>query len=218
MEHSSEPIDPADFWEARYRERQRDSGRMWSGRVNAAVERQVTGLPPGRALELGGGEGADALWLAERGWTVTTVDISAAALEVGAAEAQRRGLSDHVTWERADLTTWRPTSEYDLVTSAFLHAPFTFPREAILRRAASAVAPGGRLLVVGHAAPPPGSGHAHDADAPPMPTPDEVLAGLELDDGWVVETKEMFERSVTWRGTPDVTLIDAVLQVRRAEA
>lgn len=217
MRHGSEheSVDAAEFWETRYRTNRRDSGRMWSGSVNATVEQQAAALTPGTALEVGCGEGADALWLAARGWTVTAVDISAAALDVAAAEAARQGLAERITWEQADLTTWQPTAEYDLVTSAFLHSPFDFPREAILRRAASAVAPGGRLLVVGHAAPPPGSGHEHQADAPPLPTPDEVLAALELDGGWSVETNALVERVVARPDGHSATLVDAVLHARR---
>lgn len=209
-------VDASEFWENRYRTGRGEDGRMWSGRVNATVEAQVAGLSPGNALELGCGEGADALWLAARGWTVTAVDLSAAALEVAALHAEREGLAERVTWQQADLTTWRPTREYDLVTSAFMHSPVAFPREDILRRALSAVAPGGRLLIVGHAESPPGSGHDHDhdRDAPPLPTADEVLASLELGDDWVVETNATVERAVTWRGH-DVTLRDAVVRVRR---
>lgn len=206
-------VDACEFWENRYRTGRGEDGRMWSGRVNATVEAQVAGLTPGSALELGCGEGADALWLAENGWTVTAVDLSAAALEVAALHATRTGLAERVTWQQADLTTWRPPQQYDLVMSAFLHSPFDFPREAILRRAVSAVAPGGRLLVVGHAASPPGSGHDHAADAPPLPTPSEVLSSLELGDDWVVESNATVERAVTWGGH-DVTLLDAVVQVR----
>lgn len=207
-------VDASEFWENRYRTGRGEDGRMWSGRVNATVEAQVAGLTPGSALELGCGEGADALWLAGHGWTVTAVDLSAAALEVAALHATREGLADRVTWQQADLATWHPTQEYDLVTSAFLHSPFEFPREAILRRAASAVAPGGRLLVVSHAASPPGSGHDHDPDAPPLPTPAEVVASLDLSADWVIESNSTVERAVTWRGH-DVTLVDAVVRVRR---
>lgn len=207
-------VDASEFWENRYRTGRGEDGRMWSGRVNATVEAQVAGLTPGSALELGCGEGADALWLAGHGWTVTAVDLSAAALEVAALHATREGLADRVTWQQADLTTWHPTQEYDLVTSAFLHSPFEFPREAILRRAVSAVAPGGRLLVVGHAASPPGSGLDHDPDAPPLPTPAEVLASLDLGDDWVVESNTTVERAAT-RGGHVVTLLDAVVRVRR---
>ncbi|GAB3618330.1 class I SAM-dependent methyltransferase [Okibacterium endophyticum] len=213
---NNEITDPAEFWEARYITNRDESGRVWSGRVNATVEREVTGLTPGTALELGCGEGADALWLAARGWTVTAVDISSTALAVGAARAAEDGLADRIDWVQADLATWHPSAEFDLVTAAFLHSPVELPRDEILRRAASAVAPGGRLLVVGHGAFPPGSGHSEDDhNAPPLPTPDEVLASLDLPDGWVVENNTLVDRPVTWRDGTAVTLVDTVLRVRR---
>ncbi|WP_375386133.1 class I SAM-dependent methyltransferase [uncultured Microbacterium sp.] len=217
MAHSSEDAisDPAEFWEARYLTNRGESGQMWSGRVNATVEHEVEGLAPGNALELGCGEGADALWLAAQGWTVTAVDISATALAVGAAQAARDGVADRIRWVQADLATWHPASEFDLVTAAFLHSPVELPREAILRRAATAVAPGGRLVVVGHGAFPPGSHHDHDADTPPLPTADEVLAALDLPAGWVVETNTLVDRPTKWRDGTDVILVDAVLRVRR---
>lgn len=208
--------DPAEFWEARYLTRQGESGSAWSGKVNAAVESEVAELEPGTALELGSGEGGDALWLAARGWQVTAVDISANALALAAGKAAERGLADRIEWVQADLATWHPSVEYDLVSSAFLHSPVELPREKILRRAVSAVAPGGRLLVVGHAAFPPGSAHdEHEKDAPPLPSPDEVLAALDLPEGWVVETNALVDRTMTWRGAEDVTLTDSVLRVRR---
>jgi SAM-dependent methyltransferase len=207
--------DPADFWETRYRSNRGASGRMWSGRVNATVEHEVSGLAPGTALELGSGEGADALWLAAHGWEVTAVDISATALAVGAAQAASDGLTDRIRWVQADLATWHPSTEFDLVTAAFLHSPVELPREDILRRATSAVAVGGQLLVVGHGAFPPGSSHEHDHNAPPLPTPDAVLASLELPDGWVVETNTLVDRPVIWRDGIATTLVDSVLRVRR---
>jgi SAM-dependent methyltransferase len=218
MAHSFDEAltDPAEFWEARYLRNRGENGAVWSGRVNAPVEREMTGVTPGTALELGSGEGGDAIWLASQGWTVTAVDISATAHAVGAAKAAELGLTDRITWVQADLATWHPSAEYDLVTSAFLHSPVELPREEILRRAVSAVAPGGRLLVVGHGAFPPGGGdHEDRVDAPPLPSPDEVLADLELPEGWVVETNELVDREVEWRDQGMVTLTDAVLRVRR---
>ncbi|WP_202965810.1 SAM-dependent methyltransferase [Agreia bicolorata] len=143
-EHQS----PASFWEARYRE----SGKTWSGRANAALVREVGGLAPGRALDLGSGEGGDALWLASRGWDVTAVDISPTALERGRSAADSAGFGDRILWVEADLATWVPDSEFDLVSAHFLHSPVELPREAILQRAAGAVAESGVLLIVGHGA------------------------------------------------------------------
>ncbi|MFG6401231.1 SAM-dependent methyltransferase [Microbacterium sp. P04] len=217
MAHSSDDAltDPAEFWEARYLTHRGENGSMWTGHVNAAVEREVSGLTPGTALELGSGEGGDALWLAAQGWSVTAVYISSNALAVGAAKAAELGLADRITWVQADLATWHPSAECDLVTSAFLHSPVELPREEILRRAVTAVAPGGRLLVVGHGAFPPGASHHDQEDAPPLPSPEEVLAALELPDGWVVETSAFVDREVEWRDQGTVTLTDSVLRVRR---
>src|SRR5262252_6672378 len=64
-------------WDARYNE---GDGARWSGRPNGRLRAEVTGLAPGRALDVGCGEGADAIWLARRGWTVTAIDISDVAL------------------------------------------------------------------------------------------------------------------------------------------
>ncbi|GGE81751.1 SAM-dependent methyltransferase [Mycetocola zhadangensis] len=218
MTHSTngQLADPAQFWEAHYRTGRSENGQVWSGHVNATVANELRGLAPGAALELGCGEGADALWLAARGWTVTAVDISATALAVGAARAVEDGLADHISWRQADLAMWEPSGEFDLVTAAFLHSTVHLPREEILRRAASAVAPGGRLLVVGHGAFPPGSGHTeHAHDAPALPTPDEVLANLHLPDGWVVETQGVVDRPVSSADGKTVTLVDTVVRVRR---
>lgn len=86
----------AEYWGNRYRENGRSrSGRSWSGRVNASLEREVAGIRPGTALDLGSGEGGDALWLAHNGWTVTAVDISPTALAIGAGCPAAR-LRDHL--------------------------------------------------------------------------------------------------------------------------
>ena len=77
------------LWEEHYAERD----RVWSGRVNVRLAEVAESLPPGRALDLGCGEGGDAMWLAERGWHVTAVDISQTALDRAAADARSRNLS-----------------------------------------------------------------------------------------------------------------------------
>jgi trans-aconitate methyltransferase len=103
---------------------------------------EVSELPAGTALDAGCGSGADALWLAERGWRVTAVDVSPTV--IGAA--RERG--PDVTWIVADLTTWPPPERYDLVTTQYVHPAMPFGD--FVARLAGAVAPGGTLLVVGH--------------------------------------------------------------------
>src|SRR5690606_32808899 len=117
------------FWEDMYRARE----GVWSGHVNAAVADVAGALPPGRAIDLGAGEGGDALWLAERGWTVTGVDVSPTALARAQAAAERAGLSERITWVAADLHTWRPAERVDLVTAAFFQSPVALERATILR-------------------------------------------------------------------------------------
>lgn len=210
--HADEPItDPATFWEDRYRGR----GQTWSGRANAALVQEVSGLRPGRALDLGCGEGGDAIWLASGGWSVTAVDISPSALALGAANAAAAGVAARIQWVVADLATWAPTDSYDLVSAQFLHSPVELPRDEILRRGASAVAPGGLLLVVGHARFPPWS--SHQPEPGELPTPDDVLASLALPpDGWVVVTKALVDREATGPDGAQATLVDSVVALRRA--
>jgi SAM-dependent methyltransferase len=106
------------------------------------------GLAPGRALDLATGDGRNAIWLATRGWDVTAVDFSAVALERARASADAVGVA--ILWVDADLLEWRPEPRsFDLVAVMFLHLP-PGERAGVYARAAEAVAPGGRLLVVGH--------------------------------------------------------------------
>ncbi|MEB4616083.1 class I SAM-dependent methyltransferase [Leucobacter sp. M11] len=153
------------YWEDRYGQQE----QFWSGRPNAQLLDLAGSLRPGAALDLGSGEGGDALWLAERGWTVTALDISQTALDRGAAEADRRGLDDAIVWLQRDLTEWQPVpGAYELVSACYLQSPLDFPRDEILRAAATAVAPGGNLLVVAHTGTPPWAARA-DADAETEP-------------------------------------------------
>ncbi|UNX56534.1 class I SAM-dependent methyltransferase [Georgenia sp. TF02-10] len=142
----------------------RSSGRAATGRPNAcgrviqprAGRRRAT-PDAGKALDLGCGEGADAIWLTTQGWRwrVTGVGISATAT-ARAREAQRRQLGTIVRFVTADLAQWEPDDgPYDLVSASFLHSPAPLPRVAILQRAAATVGTGGHLVVVSHAAPPP---------------------------------------------------------------
>lgn len=133
-------------WDERYG----GEGRTWSGRPNAILVAEVSGLEPGRAVDLGCGEGGDAIWLAEQGWQVTAIDFSEAGLRKAAEHAAERGVADRIEFRHADLRTWSPDGEqWDLVTSCFLHLLDGGMLDAT-RQMATAVAPGGTLLVAGH--------------------------------------------------------------------
>ena len=143
-------ITPEMFEQPSWDERYGGPDRVWSGRPNAVLAAEVVDLAPGRAVDLGCGEGGDAIWLAERGWQVTGVDFSETGLARAAAHAAERGVADRIEWRQADLRTWTPGGEqWDLVTSHFLHLLDDGMLEAT-RQMAGAVAPGGTLLVVGH--------------------------------------------------------------------
>ena len=123
--------------------------RTWSGNPNGTLVHEVTDLTPGRALDVGAGEGADALWLAEHGWQVTATDISGNALARVRAEAQRRGLV--ITLVHGDANDPQPfgTETFDLVSLQYGSFKRT-PDQRGLRSLLDAVAPGGTLLVVHH--------------------------------------------------------------------
>ena len=201
----------AAFWDARYQE----SHRIWSGNPNAALVRETAGLAPGRALDLGSGEGGDAIWLAQQGWQVTATDISQVALDRAAEQAAAAGVVDRIDWQWHDLGASFPAGSFDLVSAQFLHSRGdTMPRERILRAAAAAVAPGGVLLIVGHS----GTRHWEHNHHPEMqlPTPDEVLTALGLPaDQWETLVCEDYEAT---RPAPDGTTIthtDNTLKLRR---
>lgn len=168
--------------EQKWDERYRSEDRLWSGHVNGSLAAEVADLAPGRALDVGCGEGADAIWLAEHGWTVTAVDISGVAVDRGRAEAERRGLT--ITWIAGDFPGDVP-GQFDLVS---LHYP-AFPIATIddvTRGLTESVAAGGTLLLVGHAPPDdPENAHFDPADYV-QPWDVEPLLG----DGWVVEVSE----------------------------
>lgn len=200
----------AAFWENRYGGR----SQVWSGEVNAALAGFASGLAPGRALDLGCGEGGDAIWLAGRGWSVTAVDISTIAVQRGRAAADALGVGTAITWLARDLAEWEPDGQFDLVTASFLQSPVELPRERILTTAASAVAPGGHLLLVSHAAPPPWATQLH-AHAGGFPTPAGEVAAAGLGAGWDVLVAEVRPRQATGPDGEPAHLDDTVVWARR---
>ena len=198
-------------WEERYRSRE----TVWSGHANPQLEAEATDLTPGTALDVGSGEGGDALWLAARGWRVTAVDFSRTALQRGAARAEQLGpeVADRVRWVHADLRTWIAPQTFDLVSCQFMHLP-EGPRRDLFERLASAVAPGGRLLVVGH--------HPSDLETsvprPPMPelfySAEEVARDLDHEH-WDVLVTQARPRTATDPDGAEVTVHDTVLLAQR---
>lgn len=212
-DHGPREFDEA-FWNARYGEKK----RIWSGRPNPQLIAETEQLAPGRALDVGCGEGADALWLARRGWEVTGVDISTVAL-TRAAEHEKEQDGDlgtavlPVIWEHRDLTQWEPPPDsFDLVTAQYMHLP-TAQREPLFRALARAVAPGGTLLIVGH--------HPSDLHGP-APRPDlpdlyftaEDIAGM-LDDGWEHQVIGTRPREASGPDGATLAVADTVYRGRR---
>ncbi|BCJ75374.1 hypothetical protein CS0771_49180 [Catellatospora sp. IY07-71] len=133
------------WWEHHYQER-----TAGHGTPSPQLVAETTGLRAGTALDAGCGRGADALWLARQGWQVTAVDVSPTAVSHGEqlAAAEGADVAARVSWVVADLATWSPLEQYDLVVSQYVHPAIPFA--AFVARLAAAVAPGGTLLVVGH--------------------------------------------------------------------
>lgn len=203
-----------EFWETLYSGAER--GAVWSGRVNHAIEVYAAGLTPGASLDLGCGEGGDALWLAARGWRATGIDLSRIAIERAQAAAETRGL-DNAHFVAADLVALadRPAQidgaaePFDLVTACFFQSPVELPRELILRAAAARVAIGGHLLVVSHA-PQPGMEHPGE-----FPSPEDELAALALDsERWEVLVAEVVTMPST-RPEHGPTMDDTVVLAKR---
>ncbi|ORB71902.1 class I SAM-dependent methyltransferase [Mycobacterium scrofulaceum] len=209
MDTSCQSDDARRFWEDRYG----STERVWSGRVNPRLAEVAADLPAGRALDLGCGEGADAVWLAERGWRVVAVDVSATALRRAADAASERNLLAQIDFQCHDLNESFPDGMFDLVSAQYLHSPARLEREDVLRRAAERVNPGGVLLIVDHAASPPWAEH-HDHSFPGI---DEVLASLRLDSAWTPVRTETAERETVGPDGQAATLQDNVIVLRRGE-
>ncbi|WXF92354.1 class I SAM-dependent methyltransferase [Curtobacterium flaccumfaciens pv. flaccumfaciens] len=107
-----------EWWESRYAERD----GIWSGRVNAVLASVIWGLPVGRALDLGCGEGGDVVWLAEQGWDVTGIDLSVTALQRGSRATVAAGVQEQTAFVAADLARWDTAARFDLVTASFLQS------------------------------------------------------------------------------------------------
>jgi SAM-dependent methyltransferase len=208
-------MDPAQLLSQQYWDDRYGGDPVWSGNPNPLLVRYAAELPPGTALDVGSGEGADVRWLASRGWTVTGADISPVALRRSAELAGRAGaaIAARIRWQQADVLTWAPPAQrFDLVSAQYVHLPRA-ARESLHRRLAAAVRPGGTLLVVSH--------HPADLDTVQRPFPQEMFATGEemaavLDPAeWAIETGAPQRQANGPDGTL-VTLRDALLRAVRA--
>lgn len=203
----------AEAWDARYA-----AGSPWPQGPNVTVHEVVGPLPAGRARDVACGDGRHAVWLAGLGWQVEAVDFSAVAVERGRRTAERLSadgaLPGAVTWRVADVSTDRPEpASADLVLLAFLHLP---PEQAMaaLELSASAVAPGGLLLLVGHDRTNLDQGTG-GPQHPEVLTDAEVVAAALRAAGLVVERAEVVTRPVEGAERP---ALDTVVLARRPNA
>jgi SAM-dependent methyltransferase len=199
-------------WERRYAA----ADPVWSGKVNPQLAAEASDLTPGRALDIGSGEGADAIWLASRGWSVTGLDFSRVALEKAATHAARAGVAERTDWRQVDVRTFDPASEpagerWELVTSQFMHLPDGGMVD-LTRRLGGAVALGGTLLVVGHHPDDHATGLRQGRHSF-LFTPEDLMPALDPD-VWEIEVAEVRSRTVTHDGRP-MTVGDSVVRARR---
>lgn len=213
LEAATRPVAHAADWEARY-----SGDRQWSGNPNGTLVAEATGLEPGTALDVGAGEGGDAIWLAEHGWRVTATDISAGALGRVAAGAAQRDLE--VAVHQADANARDPFggAQFDLVTAAYASLPRT-PDGRGVANLLDAVAPGGMLLVINHdladmleAGSQHGRPQAFDPEA--FVQTDDLAAAMSARGGWEIELHERRSRPPGAVSTHHVN--DVVLRARRS--
>lgn len=210
MTPSGDQASARDFWERRYA----GGPPAEAPRPNARLVEIATLLSPGDALDLGCGGGGDTLWLAERGWQVTAVDLAEAAVHRVTALAAEHRLQDRVTAIQQDLTTGFPHGSFDLVSAHYLHSPYDLLRTQTLRAAAHALRAGGWLVVVDHGSTMPGA--PPQAAGPPHPTPTEVAEELALDsEEWQVLRVDRSTRVAEGPDGQVATVLDHVLVIER---
>ena len=191
-------------WDARYAANE----LIWTAEPDRWVSDVLAGRPAGTAVDLACGEGRNAIWLAERGWAVTAVDFSAAALDKARALAHQRGVE--ADWQHADLADWRAQQPVDLVLLAYFQVPEQL-RRPVHRAAAEALRPGGTLLIVGHDSTNLTDGVGGPQDPNVLFTPDDVLADVG-DLHLTVIRAERVHRAVEGRPRPAV---DALVELHR---
>jgi SAM-dependent methyltransferase len=191
-------------WDRRYA----DHELVWSAGPNQFVESFALTLKPGSALDLGAGEGRNAIWLAERGWDVTAVDFSKVGLAKAEEVASRRNVKVH--WAVADLTRFEPGAVFDLVLLAYIQLPHD-QLKSVLSMASDALAPNGRLFVIGHDTSNLEKGFGGPPDPERLFTPADIVRMLKA---LHVERAETVTREVATPEGPR-TALDALVVASR---
>lgn len=202
----------SEFWEGHHRGHRE---AHHAGNPNDSLVAEARDLAPGRALDAGCGGGADALWLAARGWQVTAVDISPTALSDARERAASHGddVASRIDWVQGDLASWLPPEGgFNLVTSHYVHVPAS-DREEFVCRLAAAVAPGGTLLIVGHDVS--GLSEGTHGSAPEAYLSAREAAALLDPAVWTVDVAATRTHRGAGHDGDEVTLRDAVLRARR---
>lgn len=191
-------------WNRRYEEKE----LLWTATANRFLVAEASDLAPGHALDLGCGEGRNAIWLADLGWRVTAVDFSDVAIAKARERAAREGVK--VDFVCADLLDFEPEpGAYDLVIVLYLQLPAE-ERRLVLSRAAGAVAAGGTFLLIGHDLTNLSEGTGGPSDPGVLYTPDDIVSELS---GLEIEKAERVLRNVEDADRP---AIDALVRGRRA--
>jgi SAM-dependent methyltransferase len=195
-----------EHWDERYSQ----EGLLWSAKPNRFLVAEVSGLPPGRGLDLACGEGQNSIWLAGLGWQMLGVDYSAVAVEKARGRAERDGVD--VDFVCDDLVTYQPEAgAFDLVIVLYLHIGAE-ERRHVLERGAAALAPGGTFVLLGHDLTNITDGVGGPSDPSILYTPDDIAAelpGLEI-----VKARRIL-RDVDGE---ERDAIDALVRARRPEA
>jgi SAM-dependent methyltransferase len=190
-------------WDRRYEAVE----NLWASRPNRFLVAEVEGLAAGRALDLACGEGQNAIWLATRGWDVTGVDFSQAAIAKARGRARQEGVD--VRFVCADLVEYEPDeAAYDLVVVLYLHIS-AIERRGVLGKAATALAPGGTFVLVGHDLSNATDGVGGPSDRDVLHTADEIVAELP---GLEIEAATTVLRDVEGE---DREAIDTLVRARR---
>jgi SAM-dependent methyltransferase len=200
----------AQWWEHHYE----NTAAGPAGRPSPQLLAELAAVTAGTVLEAGCGTGADAVWLARRGWEVTAVDISPTAVQHARTLAAQHGpdVTRRISWLVADLTVWQPPQQYDLVVSQYVHPDLPFGD--YVARLAQAVASGGTLLIVGH-----DHADSHSALHAPQTAsigPDAVIQALDPNQ-WDVAVAEARTRRVS-QGSTQITIDDMVVKANRKPA